>query len=135
MNLNDVRLELAEAVGAIEGVNVHSFYADRVTAPAVVVGWPDPHDYDLTMGRGSDSATFPVLVLVSKNDAESAAAELGAYCNGSGDRSVKAVIEAHDPAGVYDEAVVQSVEFSVVTVAGTEYLGAEFAVAITGTGA
>lgn len=135
MNLNDVRLALADAVGAIDGVNVHSFYADRVTSPAAVVGWPDPYDYDLTMGRGTDTAVFPVLVLVSKNDAESAAVELGAYCDGSGARSVKAAIEAHDSDGVYHEAVVESVEFAVVTVAANEYLGAEFAVAITGNGA
>lgn len=133
MNLNDVRTELGTALATISGLNTFPFYVDRVTPPAAVVAWPDPYSYDSTFGRGSDTATFPVVVLVGKVDAESAAAELGAYCDGSGDRSVKAVIEAHTPTA-YDSARVESVEFAVVTSAGVEYLSATFNVHVIGNG-
>lgn len=133
MNLHDVMTEVADALSAIDGLNTFPFYADRITPPAAVVAWPDPYEFDTTMGRGSDTATLPVVVLVGKVDAESAAAELGAYCDGAGPRSVKATVEAYD-ATTYDEAVVESVEFSVVTVASVEYLAATFNVNITGNG-
>ena len=134
MNVYEVQTDLASALRSIEGLNVFPFWVDRITAPAAVVAWPDPYTFDTTMGRGSDTATFPVVVLVGKADAESSAIELGAYCNGSGDRSVKAVIEAY-AATAYDVAVVESVEFAVTSVAGVEYLAATFQITVTGQGA
>lgn len=133
MNLHDVMTDLASALRGIEGLNVFPFWVDRITAPAAVVAWPDPYTFDATFGRGSDSADFPVVVLVGKADAEWSAVELGAYCNGSGPRSVKAVVEAYE-ATAYDVATVQSVEFAVTTVGSAEYLAATFTVSIVGQG-
>lgn len=134
MNLGEVMADLASALGVIEGLNVFPFWANRVTSPAAVVAWPEPYTFDSTFGRGSDTAVFPVVVLVSKVDDEGSALELGAYANGSGPRSVKAAIESYT-ATAYDVAVVESVEFAVTAVAGTEYLAATFQVSIVGQGA
>jgi hypothetical protein len=133
VNVAEVMAELATAVDTIDGLNTFPFWADRIEPPAAVVAWPEPYDFDATMARGSDSATFPLVVLVGKVDDASAAIELGAYCDGSGARSIKEVIEAHAPTA-YDVATVESVEFAVTSVAGVEYLAATFAISIVGTG-
>lgn len=134
MNIAAVMEDLAAALATIEGLRVFPFWAERIEPPAAVVAWPDPYDFDTTMGRGSDTATFPVVVLVGKVDARSAALELGAYCDGSGDRSLKEVVEAAE-AESYDVATVESVEFAVISVGGVEYLAATFSITVTGTGA
>lgn len=133
MNLASAMQDIADALDTVEGLRVHPFWADHITPPAAVVAWPDPYEYDAAFGRGADIATFPVVVLVGKVDARSAALELGAYCDGTGARSVKAVVEAHQ-ATAYDSARVESVEFSVVSVSGNEYLAATFTVQVIGNG-
>lgn len=54
MNLAAVMDELGAALGTIPGLRVFPYWADRITPPAAVVGWPDPLTYDATMRRGSD---------------------------------------------------------------------------------
>jgi hypothetical protein len=134
MDVNDVREELGSALAGIEGLTVFPYHAPVIHPPAVVVGWPDPLTYDSTMRRGSDSASFPVVVFVGRSDAESAAAEIGAYLNGSGARSVKAAIKAHGSPTSYDFARVASVQVGVSTVAGVDYLAATFSIDVIGSG-
>lgn len=120
---------------SIEGLRVFPYWADRVTPPAVVVGWPDPLTYDTTFVRGADEVEgVPVIVLVSQADKRSATVQLAAYANGSGPRSVKAAIEA-SAGTAYDSARVARAEFGVISVAGTEYLAATFYVDLIGSGA
>ncbi|MEK8107411.1 hypothetical protein NKG94_23840 [Micromonospora sp. M12] len=54
MDLADLAGELAEALGAIEGLNVPEWGVQRVASPAVVITLPERIDYDATYGRGSD---------------------------------------------------------------------------------
>jgi hypothetical protein len=59
--------------------------------------------------------------------------DLGAYCDGSGVKSIKQVLEA----GVYtamSSVRVSSATFEVVSVAAVEYLAAVFSVDVYGTG-
>lgn len=133
MLLSDVMDELGAALDGIVGLRVFPYWADRVTPPAAVVGWPEPLTYDSTMARGSDRATVPVMVLVGKVDARSARDALSQYADGSGPFSVKAALDG----GTYtacDSVRVASCEFTVITVAGVEYLAATFQVEITGSG-
>jgi hypothetical protein len=135
MDLSAVMEDLGTALETIDGLRVFPYWADRVTPPAAVVGWPDPLTYDSTMRRGADEVEgVPVIVMVSKVDGRNATRELAAYANGSGPRSVKAVIEAHS-ATSYDSARVARAEFGVISVAATEYLAATFFVDLIGTGA
>lgn len=133
MLLSDVMDELGDALATIDGLRVFPYWADRITPPAAVVGWPDPLTYDSTMVRGGDQVELPITVLAGKVDARSARDQLAQYADGSGTASVKAVIEAHTPSS-YDSARVTRAEFSVVPVAGTEYLAATFYIDLTGTG-
>lgn len=135
MDLALVMDELGEALATIEGLRVFPYWAEKIVPPAVVIGWPDPLTYDEAMVRGADRVTdIPVIVLVGKVDARSARDQAAAYADGSGARSVKSVIEAHEPSA-YDSARVVRCEFGVTAVAGVEYLAATFFVDLIGKGA
>lgn len=134
MDLAAVMDDLGAALGAIEGLRVTPYWADRISPPAAVVAWPDPLTYDTTMGRGSDRAEVPVVVLVGKVDTRSSRDAMAAYLAGSGPSSVKAAVEAYQ-ASAYDSARVMRAEVGVVTVAAVEYLAGTFYIDIIGTGA
>lgn len=133
MLLDDVMDEVGEALDTIEGLRVFPYWADRITPPAAIVGFPDSYEFDQTYGRGSDRFVLPVLVLVGQADARTARDSLAKYVHGSGSASVKSAIESHTPTS-YDSARVQGVEFGTVTVAGTPYLAATFLINIIGPG-
>lgn len=133
MDLGSVMDDLGDALATIEGLRVFPYWADRVTAPAAIVGWPDPLTYDAAMTRGGDRVELPLMVLVGKVDARSSRDALSQYANGSGSSSVKAAIESHN-AIAYHSARVTRCEFGVMSVAGTEYLAATFLIDLIGTG-
>lgn len=133
MDLAAVMDDLGDALATIPGLRVFPYWADRVQPPAAVVGWPDPLTYDSTMARGADQVELPITVLVGKVDARSSRDLLARYADGSGEASVKAVVEAHTPSS-YDSVRVTRAEFSVATVSGVEYLAATFYVDLTGSG-
>lgn len=134
MKIADVMDALGEAVDLIEGIRVFPYWADKVTPPACVIGFPEPITYDSTMARGSDRCTFPVTLIVGRVDARSARDDLSRFLDGSGAASVKQAIDAHrSPA--WHSARVQSAEVAAINIAGTDYLGAEFTVDVVGSGA
>lgn len=135
MDLAAVMDGLGAALDTIDGLRSHPYYVPRAIPPCAVVTWPDDYDFDETFGRGSDRVVLPVTVIVGQADQRSARDQLAAYCAGSGASSVKAAVESYAPAGVWDSARVQKVEFGAVTVAAVSYLAATFHVEIIGKGA
>lgn len=134
MNLASVMQELATQLDTITGLRVHGYPADSISAPAAVVTYPDAYSYDATYARGMDRLDIPVVVLVGKVSDRASRDKIGAYADGSGAKSVKAVVEA----GTYTAfgtARVTQVEFDIVAIAGVEYLAATFTVDIAGQGA
>lgn len=134
MNIANVMDALGAAVDTIAGVRVFPYWADKVTPPAAVVGWPEPITYDSTFARGADRATFPITLVVGKVDARSARNDLSRFLNGSGATSVKTAIDGHVTTA-WQSARVQSAEVAVITISVTDYLGAEFQVDVIGSGA
>lgn len=134
MDVGAVMDDLGAALGSIDGLRVHPYWADRVTPPSAVVGFPDPLTFDATMGRGADRQTFPVHVCVGKVDARTSRDRVAKYADGSGPASVKAAVEGFE-ATAWDVARVASVDFGAVTIGGTDYLSATFQIEIIGTGA
>lgn len=133
MNLAAVMDDLGTQLATISGLRVFPYSADRVTPPAAVVMWPDQYDFDATMARGGDRVTMPVTVLTGRVVERAARDELAAYADGSGERSIKAVLEA----GAYtafDSCRVTGAQFAVTTIASVDYLSAEFSVDIIGLG-
>lgn len=131
MVLSDVMAALATQIDTIAGLRVYAWPADAVQPPAAVVGFPESYTYDSTMKRGADELTLPVWVVVSRVSDRTAATALGAYVDGAGAASVKAVVEA----GTYtamDAVRVTGVEFVPLVIAGADYWSAMFNVFVIG---
>lgn len=133
MNLYEVAEELGERLGAIDGLRVFPYTANRVEPPAAIVGVPDELEFDNTYVRGMDTVTFPVIVVVGKTSDRASHINLYQYANGSGDLSVKEALEAGAPSS-FDSVRVMSARFAVYTIAATDFLGAEFSVEVIGPG-
>jgi hypothetical protein len=133
MDLADVMDAIAARLDTIDGLTVFASPADAIHPPVAIVSYPDTITFDETYGRGMDRMDLAVAVLVGKNDKLSARNTLGAYCDGTGAKSVKTVLES----GTYTAfhmVRVQSIDFDDVSVAGVEYTAALFALDITGSG-
>jgi hypothetical protein len=126
--------EVATQLATISGLRVEKQPpSGTVSPPAAVVSFPEDITFDATYGRGSDRMTLPVVVVVGRVVDRSAKAEMGAYANGSGTRSIKQVVEA----GTYtafDTVRVTGVTFDVIDIAGIGYLGGTFSLDIVGSG-
>lgn len=132
MNLADVMDQLAEQLGTIDGLRV-IVDDEKVRVPCAIVAMPSAYDFDATYGRGSDTMTIPVVVLVSGVVRRTVRRSLGAYCNGSGARSVKAAVEAGKYTA-FDSVRVTGIQFDEYESAGDGYPAAIFSLDITGSG-
>lgn len=133
MDLNDVVDELSTQLQTITGLRVHSEPPGTVDPPAAVISWPEV-DFDGTYGRGMDKLTLPLVLVVGKTSERIARKTINTYVNGSGTKSVKAVLEA----GTYtafDVVRVVSAAPEIDSVGGVEFLAYVFSLEIAGQGA
>lgn len=133
MIYSDVADQLATQLQTISGLRVFAYETDSFVPPAAFVSYPEEIEFDGTYARGMDKMTMAVMVAVGKYTDRGTRDLISAYVNGSGTKSVKAVLEA----GTYtafEVVVVRSVKFDVIQNAGTDYLAAEFTLEITGSG-
>lgn len=133
MDMNDIVDELATQLGEIDGLRVHKEPTSPVNPPAAVLTFPDI-TFDATYGRGMDMLNLPLVLVVARVSDRMSGKEIRGYVSGSGDTSIKAVVEA----GTYtafDTVRVASVDFDVITIGGVDYLAATFTLEIAGTGA
>ncbi|GAA2855370.1 hypothetical protein GCM10010472_10830 [Pseudonocardia halophobica] len=139
MLLSQVMDQLGDAAATIPDLRAHPYYAENVTPPAAIVGWPDEYLFDTGMQRGSDRFTIPLIVVVGRADARSSRDRLAKYADGSGPESIKQVLEGWSPTPpavkAWDSLRVESIEFGISTIAGKAYLAATFSIDIEGTGA
>lgn len=134
MNLADVMDEVGARLDTIAGLRVFAFPPDSLSPPAAWIGYPEDYTYDETYGRGMDRITnLPVIVVVAKVSDRSARDQVGQYVDGSGAKSVKAVLESGTYTAFHTIRVV-SVTFDILTRAGTDYLAALFMIDIAGQG-
>lgn len=133
MNLADVMDDVADRLGTITGLRVWAWPGGAVTSPAAVVTYPSEYRYDETYGRGMDRMTLQVVVLVANPTARPTRDALGAYVDGSGASSVKAVLEGGTYTAFHSLRVV-SVDFDMYEVAATKYAAAIFDIDIAGSG-
>lgn len=134
MILNDVRTALTDAVKGVGDIHAYDFWPERISTPAVFLGWPAVGTYDSTYSRGMDEMTVPLLIVIGKVEARNAARQLSEYVDGGGPRSVKAAVESA-PKTAWDVARVASWTSDVASVAGVRYLAVEFMINIYGKGA
>lgn len=134
MDFNDVIDELAAQARTIVGLRVYDHPTDAVTQPSIVFPLPEDIQYDKTYGRGMDRCVVSAILLVAKPSNRAARRKIVEYVNGSGDRSIKAVLEA----GAYtafDDIFVATADPDVITVGTADYLAYQFRCDIAGRGA
>lgn len=133
MNLSDVMTEVAEQLDTIAGLRVFDWPVGSAVPPFAFVDYPTSYGFDKGYARGMDQLNLPVVVAVAKVGDRTAKDRLGQYVDGSGSKSVKAVLEA----GTYtsfDSLRVQSVEFDVYQLGDSKYLAATFDIDVAGQG-
>ena len=133
MNLNAVMDAIGDRLGIIAGLRIYDYPADKIAAPAAVLGLPDDITYDDAYGRGMDRMSLPLLLVVGRGSDRVARDDLAAYASGSGTRSIKQVLES----GTYvafDTLRVTRVEFDSLRIAGVDHLAALFDLDIAGSG-
>lgn len=136
MNLDTVMSQIEEQLRTIDGLHV-VVDGERVNVPCAFVALPANYTFDATYGRGSDTMTIPVVVLVSSTPPRNIRKTLGAYCDGSGDKSVKACIEAGLKTGRYtafSDVHVTGIDFDEWQNGDVSYPAAIFSLDIYGSG-
>lgn len=137
-SLSGIRSAVADALASISGLNVYQRAPGSPNVPAAVVIPGEPAvAYDSSMARQSDTYEIVVRLIVSAADDDASQDALDAYIAGSGDRSVKAAIEADTTLGgeVFYVRVTQVRAYGDFEHAGVTYLGCEFVVAAEADGA
>lgn len=133
MDINAVMEEIGDRLDTIAGLRVHKEPPSTVNPPAAVVVFPDI-EFDGTYGRGMDTLSLPVVLVISKAVDRVSRKQVTPYVSGSGAKSIKSVIES----GTYttfDVVRVANVEFAVATIGAVDYLTATFTLNIAGQGA
>lgn len=134
MELVKVMDELGERLDTIDGLRVTEWPPGQAQPPFAIVGFPETIEFDKTYGRGSDVyRDLPILVGVPRPTERQARDQLAPYCDGSGPKSIKAVLES----GAYvsfDEVVVTRIEIDAAKINGVDYLVAACLCDIAGEG-
>lgn len=134
MNPNDIADELAARLGTIDGLRVSDHPPGSVSPPAGIVSYPERIEFDQLYGRGMDRiSNWPIVIVVGKASDRSARVRIMDYAAGTGEKSVKQVLES----GAYesfDTIRVASCEFDVVSIAAVDYIAALFSLDIAGPG-
>lgn len=121
---------LGTAVSGLEGlVAAYGYPPMNVETPAAVVGLPDSVEYDATLG--SHRVTIPVWILVSRTGDGMGIQLVADYANDSGNKSLKAEIEANTTLnGVAASTRVIDAEFVNQDWNGTNFLAVLFTIEI-----
>jgi hypothetical protein len=134
MILEDVMEQLATQADTIAGLRAFDIPLGPVNPPTFFLELPEDINYDGTYSRGMDALTLTGVLLIGKAASRESAVAIRPYLNGSGAQSIKTVMES----GTYtamDTVHVSHAELAVYTFAAVAYLGAEFTIEITGSGA
>lgn len=137
MNVDDVMDELAEKLRAAPSLTGRTFAYPPATLvpPAAIVSYPTEGKFDETYGRGVDTMTGVVVVVVGRPTDRTTRDRIAKYIAGSGAESVKALLDGdEDDYASCDGVRVADWETDVYTIGGTDYLVAVFRLDIAGPG-
>lgn len=111
----------------IQGLHAYDTVPDAANVLPCVVVFPATTDFDVAMGRGTDTYEFDLLVLASYASAESGQDSLDAFVTGAGSRSIRQVVFNNRTLGLsdVDAHVAQMTEYGArYTVAEYNHIGA-----------
>tara|TARA_R110000824_G_scaffold297909_2_gene486142 strand:+ start:7912 stop:8319 length:408 start_codon:yes stop_codon:yes gene_type:complete len=131
-SLTNIRNGIATNLGNISSLSVYGYVPDSIEPPTAIVGVVDSVEYDTSMARGADTYEIPVLLYVSRVDAQDSQETLDSYLASSGSNSIKAQIESDDTldGSAMSCRVVEASNYGVYTINNIDYLGVEFEVSV-----
>ena len=131
-SLTSIRNGIGTNLGNISSVSVYNYVPDSIEPPTAVVGVVQSVDYDSTLSRGADTYTIPILLYVSRVDAQDSQETLDGYLASSGASSIKAQVESDETLDGSAQScrVVEADNYGVYNVNNIDYLGVEFTVEV-----
>lgn len=129
--------EITAKMKAVDGVVAYEWDTKRIaTTPAVLVGLPDRVQYRSSYNPRSRKLTLTMVVLVGDANARSSNKKLMEFIENDGERSVFRLVDSQfTDYTTCDDVTVVDCEPDVWLNAGNPYLGAEFTIDVTATGA
>jgi len=129
--LSEIRTGIATNLGTISGLRTSAYVPDEPKPPIAII-FPENISFDTAFGRGLDTYTFTVQVIVSKISDRNAQSNLDGYCNPSGASSIKAALESDKTLGglVQDLRVTEARDYRAATINENTYLTVTFAVTV-----
>jgi hypothetical protein len=134
MIIANVMDEFGTRLEGIEGLVVAPFAATEIgIVPAALISLPPNGTYDLTYGRGLDTVTLEVFVLVSKNVDLAARNAMSPFISGSGPKSIRARLSSKGWMSC-DAVRVTGFTSARIKMATNTYLAAIFSAEVSGKG-
>ena len=126
-----IRTRLAANLGTISGLRTAAELPDNPTPPIGIINL-DSVDYDGAMQGGLTTYSFVVMVVVGRAAEREMQRKLDAYCDPTGNQSVKVAIESDKTLSgeVYDLRVERSSGMGSIIINDQNYLAAEFTVTV-----
>jgi hypothetical protein len=127
--ISELRTGLANNLATISGLRTTPTIPDNPSPPIAVI-LPQGVEYDNTFGRGMNTYTFAVTVIVGRVSERSGQNALDAYVSSTGSASIKLAIESDKTLNgkAFDLRVTDSRNYGELTVGEVTYLSAEFTV-------
>lgn len=122
MITENVMDELGVKLDTISNLNVLAYESDKITPPCALISLPTAINYDRTYIRGMDQLDIIVTVLVSTVGARVRRSLIAPYADGSGDRSIKQILEK-GPYRTFDDITVRTGGFDIININKVNYLG------------
>jgi hypothetical protein len=127
--ISELRTGIANNLATISGLRTTPTIPDNPSPPIAVI-LPQGVEYDNTFGRGMNTYTFAVTVIVGRVSERSGQNSLDAYVSSTGSSSIKLAIESDKTLNgkAFDLRVTDSRNYGELTVGEVTYLSAEFTV-------
>lgn len=126
MDIATIMDAIAEALIPIHPRS-YAWPSGTVSAPCFVVGYPDDFSFDTTMGRGSDSCTFPTYYVAGAKADRATRDELAKVIGGAD--SVKEALDG-DLDGAVSSCYVSQLSIEQISVGDVPYMAIRFDVEV-----
>jgi hypothetical protein len=130
-SITAIRAGLATRLGSITGLRSGPTIPDNVNPPYAIIS-PSSVDYHRAFNNALSTYNFNVMVVVGRVSERTSQNSLDAYCSPTGTSSIRVAIEADRTLGgvVFDTMVTGMRNYGSVTIGETNYLAAEFDIAV-----
>ena len=126
-----LRAGLAANLATIPGLRVAETIPDNPNPPIAVV-LPPSIQFDTSFGRGADTYTFVIALIVARSDERSSQIRMDGYCDPTGSSSIKTAIESDKNLGgaAMSLRVQEMRNYQSLAVGEVTYLSAEWVVQV-----